>query len=294
MLTGTLRQAKRVPPHRMSARVALLAAACVAALSAPAFTFADTRQIVMSNQATNVRVQSLAGTSPATAVVVASGTDGWRGLASALGDRLVADGYAVVGLDTKSYLVEATRQSGALAPAVVVEDYLALLRQVDVWFPDVTRVFLLGVVEGGAVALVAAADPRVGVRLAGVIGVETPGTMSLRSPYWNWTSWITHRDADAVSLSSVNYVAAVAPVPVSFIYGTPDLAVRHESVRDVFDGGGEPRRLAIIETDRGLFNDAREQLFDTVRDCLAWSTRVRRASSAQVVAVGVQAARSAP
>ncbi len=274
-----------VPMFRQALNV--FSGACFVALALPTLASGDTRHVVLSSQTVSVRVQTAPGTSPSAAVVVASGIDGWRGLASDVGERLSTDGYAVIGLDTRSYLIEATRRSGALSPAAVAEDYLAVLRRVHEWFPDLQRVFLLGVSEGAGLALVAAADPRVGLQLAGVVGLETPGTVSLRSPYWTWTSWITHKDEDSVPIAAVDYVAAVAPVPVAFIYGTHDMAGSTETAQTIFDRGGEPRRLAVIETERVLFDDAREQLFDTIHDCLAWSTHFTRPSSTQVSVVGV-------
>ena len=272
----------------------LLGAICIVALAVPTVAFGDTRHVVLSSQTVSVRVQTAPGTSPSAAVVVASGIDGWRGLASDVGERLSTDGYAVIGLDTRSYLIEATRRSGPLSPAAVAEDYLVVLRRVHEWFPDLRRVFLLGVSEGAALAQVAAADPRVGLQLAGVVGLETPGTVSLRSPYWTWTNWITHKDENTVTVAAVDYVAAVAPTPVAFIYGTHDMAGATETAQTIFDRGGEPRRLAVIETERLLFDDAREQLFDTIHDCLAWSTHVTRPSSTQVSVVGVLRSRGTP
>lgn len=274
--------------------LSLLGASCVAALASPTFAFGDTRHVVLSSQTASVRVQTPPGTSPSAAVVVASGVDGWRGLTSDVGDRLAADGYAVITVDTRSYLLEATRRSGALTPTAVREDYLAVLRYVHEWFPDLHRVFLLGVSEGGGLALVAAADPRVGAQLTGVVGVETPVAVSLRSPYWNWTSWITHKDAEDVSVAAVDYVAAVAPVPVALIYGTHDVGGPIETAQKIFDSGGEPRRLTVIGSERSLFDDVREPLFNALQDCLAWSTHVRQPSSTHVSAAGVLTARSTP
>ena len=265
----------------------VLGGACIVALAVPSFAFGDTRHVVLSSQTVSVRVQTAPGTSPSAAVVVASGIDGWRGLTSDVGDRLSADGYAVIGLDTKSYLIEATRRSGALAPAAVAEDYLVVLRRVHEWFPALQHVFLLGVSEGAGLVLVAGADPRVGGQLAGVVGVDTPSTVSLRSPYWNWTSWITHKDAEDVSVAAGDYVAAVAPVPVVLIYGTHDIDGPTDTAQKVFDSGRDPRRLTVITTERTSFDDVREPLFNALQDCLAWSVRIMQPSSTDVSTPGV-------
>jgi alpha-beta hydrolase superfamily lysophospholipase len=108
----------------------LFAVVCAAALASPTFAGGDTRQVVLSSQTTSLRVQTPLATSPSAAVLVASGADGWRGLTSEVADRLSADGYAVIGLDTRRYLMEAIRRSGALPSAAVGEDYLAVLRRV--------------------------------------------------------------------------------------------------------------------------------------------------------------------
>ncbi len=272
----------------------VLAAVCVTVLASPTVAAGDTRQIVLSSQTASMRVQMPLGTRPLAAVLVASGANGWRGVTSEIGDQLSADGYVVIGLDTRSYLMEATRRSGALPSDAVGEDYLAVLRRVHEWFPDIHRVFLLGVAEGGGLALLAAADARVGGQLAGVVGVETPSTVSLRSPYWNWTSWITHKEADDVAVAAVDYVAAVAPVPVALIYGTHDIEPPIDTAHQIFERAGEPRRLTIIGTERPLFHGARQSLFNAVRECLGWSMHLMQPSASQVSATGVRSARATP
>lgn len=227
----------------------VLGGACIGALAVPSFAFGDTRHVVLSSQTISLRVQTAPGASPSAAVVVASGIDGWRGLTSDVGERLSADGHAVIGLDTKNYLIEVTRRSGALAPAAVAEDYLAVLRRVHEWFPALQHVFLLGVSEGAGLVLVAGADPRVGGQLAGVVGVDTPSTVSLRSPY---------------------------------------------RTQKIFDSGREPRRLTVIGTERALFDNAREPLFNAVRNCLGWSTHLMQPSASHASAAGVLTARGTP
>lgn len=262
------------------------AAAGLVALLFPAIASGDARHVTLSSQTANVRVQTPRGARHSAVVVLASGAGRWRRLTSALGDRLSADGYAVISLDARSYVIEATRRSGGLAPAAVGEDYLAILRYADEWFPGRHRVFLLGVSEGAGLALVAAADPRVRALLAGVVGVETPPTVSLRYPYWKWTTWITHQDMENRSVAMADYVAAVAPIPVASIYGTSATGGLTEMAQRTFESGGEPRRLVVIGTDRPQFDDARQALFEALYDCFAWSTRVTPPSNTVSTAGG--------
>ena len=269
-----------------------LGAACLVALTSVSAAFADTRDVELAHQTVHVLVQTPVGTQASVVVVVASGAAGWRGLTSDVGDRLSAAGYAVVGLDTRSYLIEGTRLFGALAPADLGDDYLAVLRSVRGWFPDVQFVYLLGVSEGAGLAVVAAADPRVGTQLTGLVGLETPRAVSLRSPYWTWTTWITHRDADEASVLTGDYLAAVAPVPVTFIDAPCEPGGRCASAHATFDRGGEPRRWAVIDTGGPPVDGTQDRLVDALRRSFEWSVAVSRSSDPDAPAVGGPAARS--
>ncbi|HQZ39773.1 MAG TPA: AcvB/VirJ family lysyl-phosphatidylglycerol hydrolase [Vicinamibacterales bacterium] len=258
--------------HR-PARTALSCALGLTVLAAPAHATGSSRQVELFSQSLALHVAAPSGQPLKAVVVVTSTGDGWRGLARTVAEHLTSDGYAVLGLDARTYLLEATRLSGGLAPAAVPEDYLAILRSAHEWFPGAQRFFLIGISEGAGLSLVAAADPRVSAQLTGVVGVETPTGVSLRTPYWNWTSWITHKDADQMTVDSVDYLAAVAPTPVSFIHATDDPAAPLDAVQAVFANGGEPRRLDQIASERPAFDDAPRAFFSALRGCLEWSTR---------------------
>ena len=255
-------------------------------LVSPAAARADARHVALPSQGTTLQVQTPVDRSPTAVIVVTSGTDGWRGLTRDVANHLTAEGYGVIGLDARSYLVEATRRSGSLTPATLQADYVVLLRVAHEWFPNVQHIFLVGVSEGAGLSLVAAADRRVSVQLTGMVGVETPATVSLRSPYWTWTSWVTHKDEDDVSARMVDYVAAVAPTPVSFIQRSHDAGAPLEIAHEIFDHSGEPRRLDLIGSERPRYGDVHEQLFDTLRDCLQWSAVVTRRAPNQSVTAG--------
>ncbi len=250
----------------------LLGAVALGVLAAPTLALGATRKVVLESQSATLEVRAPDGASASAVVIVTSDLDGWRGLTRALGDQLAGDGYAVIGLDARSYLLEATRRSGSVAPATVPEDYLVVLRLAHTWFPEAQQTFLIGVSEGAGLSILAATDRRVGAQLTGVVGIETSGSVPLRSPYWAWTSWITHRDVDSALVPIADFVAAVAPTPLSFIdsthrAGPPD-------VEALFAHGGEPRRLAFLETQRTQLDDVRDELFAVLHACLDWSTRV--------------------
>ncbi|MEO8519763.1 MAG: AcvB/VirJ family lysyl-phosphatidylglycerol hydrolase [Acidobacteriota bacterium] len=234
----------------------------------------ESRRAVLHSQSTTIQVKVPGGLNRSAAVIVISGMDGWHGLTAAVGDQLSEDGYTVIGLDARSYLIEATRLSGSLTPAVLAEDLVMVLHLARGWFPEAQQTFLLGIFEGAGLSIVAAADRRVGAQLTGVLAIDTPGAVPLRSPFWAWTSWITHREVDGVSVPTAAYVAAVAPTPLSLIDRTYRSELPSDTVDTLFARGGEPRRLALVESRRPEFNDARDQLFGVLRSCLEWSTHV--------------------
>ena len=250
-----------------------LCAIALTCLAVPAHAGWVSRQIDLSRQTATVRVDAPTDAPVRAVVVVTSTSDGWRGIAVALSDRLVVDGYAVVGLDAHSYLLEATRRGGGLAPSEVASDYRAVLQAAHQWFPAAEDLFLLGIADGGGLSLMAAADPTVGARLTGLVAAGIPSGVPLSAAYWNWTSWVTHRDLDEPTANSADYVAAVAPTPLSLIHAFEDPAMPLDAVEALFASGGEPRRLDLIASERPMFGDASEQFFNTVHGCLHWSMR---------------------
>ncbi len=280
-----------VPPRSYAWRCALiLGVAGLAIVVSAQRAVGESRRVVLHSQSTTLQVDVPHGTRRSAVVIVISGLEGWRGLTAAVGDHLSEDGYAVIGLDARSYLIEATRLSGSLTPDVVAEDLLMVLRLAQRWLPEAQHTFLIGISEGAGLSIVGAADRRVGGQLTGVVAMDTPGTVPLRSPYWAWTSWITHREVDAARVPTAAYVAAVAPTPLSLIDSTYRSEPPADAVDTLFARGGEPRRLALVASARPQFNDARDALFGILRSCLEWSAHVSPIESS--VAAGSRVAHS--
>jgi type IV secretory pathway VirJ component len=269
-----------MPPRSLATLTGFIGAALLLLLAA-ANLHAETREAVLAHH-DSLSVEILRGRPAGRAlgvVVMSSGDAGWRGLAKDLGETLADHGYDVIGLDSKAYLTAGTRRSGSLTPDDVQEDYLRLVRVARRWFPD-RPVILAGVSEGAGLSILAAADRRVAARLAGVLGLGTPDTVTLGWHFWNWTVWLTHREPGEPSAATSPYLAALAPTPVLLVHSTHDEYVPVETARALFAHAREPRRLTVIEAQNHAFRDARAALLASVLDGLRWFTRSRAAAEA--------------
>lgn len=254
------------PLPRVAARLAtaLVLLACAAA---PAH--GETRVVTLPRARMSVEVLPARAAASQGIVVLASGDAGWRSLSKDLGERLSSLGYDVIGVDSKSYLSEATRRAGALAPEQIADDYLALLHWARATFPQ-RSVSLVGVSEGAGLAILAAADDRIGAQVAGVLGLGTPESVTLAWRFSDWTVWVTHKEPDEPSVPTAPYLAQVTPTPVAFIHATGDEFVTVAQAKALFAHAREPRRLDVLEAANHRFSDKRELLVNTVIDCLSW------------------------
>lgn len=233
----------------------------------------DVRQVTLSSGPEAIRFVS--GQAPhvcGATVILASGDLGWAGFVTDLADRLAAQGCDVVGLDTRAYVTAATRRSGALDPASVPDDFLALIDAADRWRPC-HPTLLVGISEGAGLSIVAAADARVGHRLSGVVGLGTSDTVTLGWHFWDWTTWVTHRNVDEPSVAIVPYLSAVS-VPVAFVHSTGDEFVPLNTVRELYTHTGPSRRLDVIAARNHQFSDARAAVTAKVVECLDWARGV--------------------
>ena len=257
-----------IPPHR-AARLTIIGAALLPLLAAGGLR-AESRDAALAHGALSIEV--LRGRSSGSmrgVVVVASSDVGWHGLGKDLGEKLAELGYDVLGLDSKAYLTAGTKRAGSLTPEAVQEDYLRLVLTARQWFPD-RPIVLAGVSEGAGLSILGAADRRVAAKIAGVVGLGTPDTVTLGWHFWNWTVWVTHKEPDEPSVLTAPYLTALAPTPVLLVHSTHDEYVPIETARDLFAHARDPRRLAVLEARNHRFGDARERLFASVLEGLRW------------------------
>jgi len=174
-------------------------------------------------------------------VIVSSGDGGWMHLGPHVAAFLAQQGFYVVGFDVRAYLSSFTSSATCLKTEEEPADYRALVDFVTAGHAG--KPILVGVSEGAGLSVLAASDPRVKDRIAGVVGLGLPDRNELG---WRWKDsliYVTHKTPDEPFFSSASIVSRVAPVPVAIIQSTHDEFVSFNEMETVLRRAAEPKRL---------------------------------------------------
>ena len=151
--------------------------------------------------------------------LISSGDGGWIHLAPHVADVLAGWGWTVLGFDSRDYLSRGNASGAALTPDDIARDYAALIGQA---VPSNVPVTLIGVSEGAGLSVVAAANPAVKARLAGVVAIGLGDRNELA---WHWRDsviYITKGVPREPLFYASDYLPHVTPVPLAFIQSTHD------------------------------------------------------------------------
>jgi len=209
---------------------------------------------------------------PKGTVVMASGDVGWVGLAVTMSQRLAADGYIVVGINTRQYLSAFTIGTGHLSPDDIQRDYGDLSRYLRSRGLLKAQTIVSGVSEGAALAVLAAAAPDNHSWITGVVTMGLPASAEIAWRWSDFTTWITKRDAAEPSIKARDYVGSVAPLPLVMIQSTRDEYVPRADYRDLETAAGAPHRQLLIDASNHRFTDRMPELQRTYSAALAWIT----------------------
>ena len=200
--------------------------------------------------------------------LVASGDGGWIHLGPEMAEFLAAQGYFVVGLDSKAYLASFTDGAKTLTTADVPNDFGTLIDYLR--GGGAARVLLVGVSEGAALAVLAAADERVKAKLAGVIGLGLPDQAELGWRFRDSIIYVTKGVPKEPLFSSAAFVAKVAPLPLVAIQSTHDEFVPQADIDRVMASAVEPKRLWMIEAPNHRFGGRATELQQRMLEAIAW------------------------
>ena len=205
--------------------------------------------------------------------VVASGDGGWIHLGPEVAALLAAQGRFVVGLDSKEYLSHFTSGPRTLTPAEVPGDVAALVDRARQGRP--ARVLLVGVSEGAALAVLAAADPALQPKLLGVVALGLPDDAELG---WRWRDsliYLTHKTPDEPVFHTSDYVARLGPVPLAALHSTHDEFVPLAEAQHVMAVPGGVKRLWVIEAQDHRFTGASDEFRARLIEALEWIRKSR-------------------
>lgn len=242
----------------------MLTAACAVVIASRAG--AQTREtLTIRGQAQSLY---LYGTRGGTPVIVSSGDGGWIHLGPHVAQVLAAKGFFVVGFDVKAYLEGFTSGARTLRPDDEPGDY-RLIADFAARGTN-TRPILVGVSEGAGLSVLAAADPHVKTRIAGVIGIGLPDRNELG---WRWKDsliYLTHRTPNEPTFSASAIVGRVAPAPLGVIHSTRDEFVPIGEVRHVLERASEPKRLWVVKAANHRFSDNLAEFDQCLLEAITW------------------------
>lgn len=151
--------------------------------------------------------------------VLSSGDGGWIHLAPHVAEVLAARGWTVLGFDSRDYLSRGNDTAGVLTPGDIARDYGDLIAQAA---PAGAQVTLVGVSEGAGLSVVAAADPAVKRRVAGVVAIGLGDRNELA---WHWKDsviYITKGVPHEPLFHASEFLPRLTPVPLALIQSTHD------------------------------------------------------------------------
>jgi hypothetical protein len=201
-------------------------------------------------------------------VLLSSGDGGWMHLAPRVADRLVARGYFVVGFDAKAYLQEFTSGTATLRPEDVPGDYRLLVEYAARGASK--KPMLMGVSEGAALSVLAAADAVTKRSIAGVVSLGLGDRNELG---WRWKDsiiYLTHGVPNEPTFSVAAVVDKLTPLPLAEIHSSRDEFAPIAEVQRIVEKANPPKRLWIVEASDHRFSDNFAELERRLFEAIEW------------------------
>jgi hypothetical protein len=183
-------------------------------------------------------------------------------------EALASKAHFVVGFNSKTYLESFTTKQSALDPQDVPGDFQLLVdysKRMNGADP-----ILVGISEGAGLSVLAAADPKVKLKIRGVLALGLPDQNELG---WRWQDsiiWITKKASNEPSFMVEDIISRVCPVPLAEIHSTHDEFVSLDLARKILTLAGEPKRMWVIEAANHRFSDNRIELDLRMTEALEW------------------------
>lgn len=203
-------------------------------------------------------------------LVYATGDRGWAGKDFDVFRRLVSWGYPVAGFDAHDY-VEHLSPAPTTTPSGVAEAYAAILQTAvgGLDLPPATPIVLVGVSRGADLSVVAAGQPMIRDKLAGVVVMG----LTREEEYVRWYQRFgRHHEPAMVELYA--YLPQLGTLPITVIQSTHDSYLPASDARTLFGPDSPGHTLVPIASRNHSFAGARDHLYRVLRDALADLSRM--------------------
>lgn len=253
----------------LGAWMAALALACLSA--GPAWAGPDQRlDVPVRGKTLSLAVYKSAAPQPQGTILMGSGDVGWVGLAVDLSEFLSDKGYTVIGINVRQYLGAFTSGKTTMTTKEPPGDYQSLFDFLSARNLVTPPVFVSGVSEGAALAVLAGSSPENRAWLHGVMTMGLPPTAELGWKWQDFTSWITKKDSSEPMFEPKLFVPSIAPLPLCMIQSVTDEYVPPADYRTFERIAQEPKKFVLIPASNHRFTDKKPELQTEVIGCLAW------------------------
>ena len=133
--------------------------------------------------------------------------------------------------------------------------------------PD-TPVVLIGVSRGAGLEVVAAGQPQVRDKLAGVVAIA----LTREEEYVRWFGRLPllHRPQERVMVQVYEYLPLLGTVPIAVIQSTHDHFLPAAAAAQLFGADTPTRRFRAIEAQNHSFGGARDEMYQACKEALDW------------------------
>jgi type IV secretory pathway VirJ component len=255
--------------RRISSQAALVVVLALAAVGLRAAPTQDEAKasVTMRGKTIGVRTFGARGKPP---VVVSSGDGGWVHLGPHVATVLASRGYFVVGFDSKGYLSKFTSDTAKLSSSDVQADYRTLAEFATAASGSSELPILVGVSEGAALSVLAAARDDARTKIRGVIAVGLPDLAELA---WRWRDvaiYFTHKVPNEPTFNVADVIAGVSPIPLAAIQSSHDEFVPLETFTALLARAREPKRVWLIDASDHAFGNKLPEFDSRLSEAVAW------------------------
>ena len=209
-------------------------------------------------------------------VIVSSGDGGWIHLGPRVAEILAAEGFFVVGFDTKAYLEGFTSGATTLRLEDEPDDYRTLVDYAATRGQGrnrpgpSTKPILIGVSEGAGLSLLAATSARTRQAIAGVIALGLPKVNELG---WRWKDsliYVTHQVPNEPTFTTASVVSRLSATPFAAIQSTGDEFASVAEVQKLLDSAPEPKTLWIVKAADHRFSGSQVEFNQRLFEAIDW------------------------
>ncbi len=209
-------------------------------------------------------------------VVYATGDGGWRGLGDQIFRWISAWNYPVAGFSSKAYLKNLgyVSDTTTTTPRRLVRDFEVIIDSAEsaLGLPKDTPIVLVGISRGAGLAVVAAGQEELKVRLAGVVAIaltkEEEHVVHYRIRRGGRHSESPRREL--VEIKTYDYLPRLAGIPITVIQSSNDGYLPAAAARNLFGPDTDLRKLLAVQARNHSFSGGCSLLYRDTEDSLAW------------------------